>query len=62
MPIYNLIEYNDNHCDTLGSLWQLKKDEIEGDVDWTVNNTHISNNSSPLSTKQALLHTEMVWK
>ena len=24
MPMYNLIEYNDNYSDTSGSLWQFK--------------------------------------
>ena len=33
MPMYNLIEYSDNYSDTSGSLWQFKRDEIEGDVD-----------------------------
>ena len=27
MPIYNLIEYSDNHFDTSGSLWQFKRDK-----------------------------------
>ena len=27
MPIYNLIEYNDNYSDTSGSLWQFKRGE-----------------------------------
>ena len=38
MPMYNLIEYSDNYSDTSGSLWDLKKDEIEGYVDLTINN------------------------
>ena len=38
MPMYSSIEYSDNYSDTLGSLWQFKRDEIEGDVDLT-NNT-----------------------
>ena len=46
MPMYNLIEYSDNYSDTSGSLWQFKRDEIEGDVDLTVNAQHIPNNSS----------------
>ena len=25
MPMYNLIEYNDNYSDTSGSLWQFKE-------------------------------------
>ena len=29
------IEYSDNCSDTSGSLWQFKRDEIEGDVDFT---------------------------
>ena len=45
IPMYNLIEYSDNYCDTSGSLWQFKRDEIEGDVDLTVNAQHIPNNS-----------------
>ena len=32
----NLIEYSDNYSDTSGILWQFKRDEIEGDVDLTV--------------------------
>ena len=27
MPIYNLIEYNDNYRKTSGSLWQYYRDE-----------------------------------
>ena len=38
MPMYNLIEYSDNYSDTSGSLWNFKRDEIEGDVDLTINN------------------------
>ena len=38
MPMYNLIEYSDNYSDTLGVLWNFKRDEIEGDVDLTINN------------------------
>ena len=26
MPMYNLIEYSDNHSDTSGHLWQFKRD------------------------------------
>ena len=28
MPMYNLIEYNDNYSDISGSLWQFKRDEL----------------------------------
>ena len=39
MAMYNLIEYSNNYSDTSGSLWQFKKDEIEGDVDLTTDNS-----------------------
>ena len=42
--MYILIEYSNNYSDTSGSLWQFKKDEIEGDVDLTVDDNHIPNN------------------
>ena len=51
MPMYNLIEYSDNYSDTSGSLWQFKRDEIEGDVDLTVDAQHIPNNSSSFKYK-----------
>ena len=38
MPMYNLIEYSNNYSDTSGSLWNFKRDEIEGDADLTINN------------------------
>ena len=38
MPIYSLIEYSDNYSDTSGSLWNFKRDEIEEDVDLTIDN------------------------
>ena len=46
MPMYNLIEYSDNYSNTSGRLWQFKRDEIEEDVDLTVDANHITNNSS----------------
>ena len=39
MPIYNLIQYRNNYSDTSGSLWQFKRDGIEGDVDLKNNNS-----------------------
>ena len=35
MPMYNLIEYSDNYSDTLGSLWDFKRDERVGNADVT---------------------------
>ena len=41
VPMYNLIEYNDNYSDTSGSLWGFKRDDI-------VNNANVANyNNSP---------------
>ena len=36
----NSIEYSDNYSNASGSLWQFKKDEIEGDIDLTVDAQH----------------------
>ena len=49
MAMSNLIDYSDNYSDTSGSLWQFKRDEIEGYVDLT------NNNSSSLSINQVFL-------
>ena len=54
MPMYNLIEYSDNYSDTSGSLWQFKRDEIEGNVDLTVD-AHIPNNSSSYKYKSSFI-------
>ena len=55
MPMYNLIEYSDNYSDTSGSLWQFKRDEIEGNVDLTVDDNHIPNNSSSFKYKASFI-------
>ena len=55
MPMYNLIEYSDNYSDTSGSLWQFKRDEIEGNVDLTVDDDNIPNNSSSYKYKSSLI-------
>ena len=55
MPMYNLIEYSDNYSDTSGSLWQFKRDEIEGNVDLTVDDNHIPNNSSSFKYKSSFI-------
>ena len=46
MRMYNFIEYSDKYFDTSGSSWQFKRDEIEGDVDLTVDGNNIPNNLS----------------
>ena len=38
MSMYNLLEHINNYSDTSGSLWNFKRDEIEGDVDLTIDN------------------------
>ena len=55
MPMYNLIEFSDNYCDTSGSLRQFKRDEIEGDVDLTVDDNHIPNNLSLFKYKPSFI-------
>ena len=40
MPMYNLIEYSNNHSDTSGSLWHFKRDEVpNNDADLTIDNS-----------------------
>ena len=50
MPMYNLIDYNDNYSDSSGSLWGSKRDEI-------ANNANMTNDdNAPLfKYKQTLL-------
>ena len=55
MSVYNLIEYSDNYSDTSGSLWQFKRDEIEEDVDLTLDTNHIPNNSSSFKYKSSFI-------
>ena len=38
MPMYNLLKYSDNYSDTSGSLWNLKRNEIEEHAGLTINN------------------------
>ena len=52
--MYNLIEYSDNYSDNSRSLWQVKRDEIGGNVDLTVNAQRIPNNSSSFKYKSSL--------
>ena len=49
------MEYSDNYSDTSGSLWQLKRDEIGGDNDLTVDAQHIPNNSSSFKYKSSFI-------
>ena len=39
MLMYNLIEYSDNCSDTSGSLWNVKRDEIEENNNLTADNS-----------------------
>ena len=55
MSMYNLIEYSDNYSDSSGSLWQFKRDGIEGNVDLTVDDNHILNNSSSFKYKSSFI-------
>ena len=55
MPMYHLIEYSDNYSDTSRSVWQFKRDEIERNIDLTVNAQHIPNNSSSFKYQTNLI-------
>ena len=50
MPMYNLIEYSDNHSDTSGNLWEFKRDKF------TANNVVLTiDNSQSFKYKAALV-------
>ena len=55
MPMYNLTEYSDNYSDTLESLWQFKRDEIERYFALTVDGNRIPNNSLSFKYKSSLI-------
>ena len=55
MPMYNLIEYSDKYSDTSGSLWQFKRDEMKEDVDLTVDDNYIPDNSSSFKYKSSFV-------
>ena len=55
MPKYNFIEYIDKYFDTSESLWQIKRDEMEGDDDLTDDGNHIRNRSSSFKYKSSLI-------
>ena len=43
MPMYNLIEYSVNYCDTSGSLWQFKRDKQPKENDGDFSNVSTDN-------------------
>ena len=55
MPMYNSIEHSDNYSDISGILLQFKRDEIEEDVDLTVDGNHIPNTLSSFKYKSSLI-------
>ena len=46
MPMYNLIEYSDNHADSSGSLYQFKRDESPINNAENLNNVPLDNSAS----------------
>ena len=55
MSTRSLIEYSDNCSDTSGSLWQFKKDEIEWNVNLTVDGQQTPNNYLLFKYKASLI-------
>ena len=49
----NLIQYSDNYSDTIGSLWQFKRDEVPvNDADLTIDNSQSFNYKAALLRKK----------
>ena len=46
MPVYNLMENNDNYSDTSGSLWQFIRDESPVNNDGNPLDVSTANSSS----------------
>ena len=53
--MYNLTECSDNYSDTLRSLWQFKRDEMAENLNVTVDNYHIPDNSSSFKYRLSLI-------
>ena len=49
MPVYNLLEYSDNYSDSVGSLYQFKRDEPPS------NNANITENTPSFKYKSDIL-------
>ena len=60
MPMYNLLEYSDNHSMTSGSLWNYCRDEIDDDAD--ENNAAINkiNNNKTITSKYFEYKTKLI--
>ena len=57
IPMYKLIEYNDNYSDTSGSLWDFKRDEVPvNNADLTINNSQSFNYKAALVCKRNANH------
>ena len=55
MPMYNLIEYSNNHSKTSGSLWQYYRDEPALNDRGAIKNFHVDdNNSASFKLKQRI--------
>ena len=56
MPLYNLIEYSDNHSNTSGSLWQFQRDKVPADnADLSINNSQSFKYKAALLGKKQML-------
>ena len=57
MPMYNLMEYNDNYSDTSRSLWKFKRNEVPADnnADLSINNFKSFKYKALLQEKQQML-------
>ena len=55
MPMYNLIQYSDNHSKTSESLWQYYRDQLDlNDVGAVAKFSAAKNNSASFKLKQKI--------
>ena len=56
MPMYNLIQYNDNYSKTSGSLWQYYRSEPTLTDASTIANFHAADNSASFAITDTKLY------
>ena len=54
MPMYNLLEYRENHRKTTGSLWNYYRDELSDDANDNINSNKNTINSESFKYKTSI--------
>ena len=60
MPMYNLLEYSDNHSMTSRNLWNYYRDEVNDDENESDNANSSMNNDKTITTKSLECKTKLI--